>query len=191
MIRALLGGTFDPVHSGHAALVSRILDDGLADHVTVVPARLSPHKDSNDATGAERLAMVRLVFDPVDGVDVDPRELLRPGPSYTYDTLAALADEHPDDAWRLVIGADNLDGFPTWHRYRELLALAPLLVFAREGRTGTAPPEVPEERIMRIPDFDMPMSSTGIRAMLVAGQEPAGLPAVVLDHIRARGLYRG
>ena len=68
MIRALLGGTFDPVHAGHVALVSRLLDDGLADRVTVVPARLSPHKDANDATGAERLAMVRLVFGPVTGV---------------------------------------------------------------------------------------------------------------------------
>ena len=103
--------------AGLARLATAALDDGLADRVTVVPARLSPHKDSNDAEGAERLAMVRLVFGHEPGVEVDPRELLRPGPSYTYDTLA----EHYvplDDRER---SKDEIIALLVYHTYFERL----------------------------------------------------------------------
>ena len=190
MIRALLGGTYDPVHSGHQALVARLLDGGLAQQVTVVPARISPHKDANQAPDADRLAMVRLAFADEPLVTVDPRELSRPGPSYTFDTLGELIAEYPDDQWRLVIGADHLASFGTWHRAKELLESATLLVFARDGRAGPLPEGIPADRVELIPDFDVPLSSTRIRAMLAAGRDPADLPAAVLAHIRARGLYR-
>ncbi len=60
MIRAVLGGSFDPVHDGHLALAHHLLDTGLADRLVVVPARISPHKDKAHAGTSDRLDLVRL-----------------------------------------------------------------------------------------------------------------------------------
>jgi len=128
MIRALLGGSFDPFHNGHLALVHHLLDGAWADRVVVVPAHRSPHKAHPVASGADRLAMARLALAGIAGASVDSREVERGGISYTVDTLAELSVANPGDQWRLVIGADNLSAFTTWRRWRRLLELAELLV---------------------------------------------------------------
>ncbi len=191
MIRALFGGSFDPVHDGHVAVVDHVLAAGLAEAVTVVPARLSPHKDQVTAPAAERLALARLAFAGRSAVTVDDREIRRPGPSYTIDTLRELAAAHPGDRWRLVMGADNLAGLPTWREAAALARLAEIVVMPRAGAAAAAVPAgFARERFLLVDDFDEPVSSTAIRAMLAAGRLPAaGLPAAVAARIRARGLY--
>ena len=190
MIRGLLGGSFDPVHNGHLAMVDHVLAHGLVDHVVVVPARLSPHKDADGAPIADRLAMVALAFAGRKRVTVDPRETTRDGPSYTVDTLRALAAEHPGDGWRLIIGADNLPGLPRWREAPAILALAEVVVLPRGGAEPRIPEGLDPARFRLASGFDEPVSSTGIRAMLAAGDLPArDLPAAVAAHIRAHGLY--
>jgi len=90
MIRAVLGGSFDPVHDGHVALATHLLHRGLADRLVVVPARISPHKNRVHAGADQRLAMVRLAFAHEPRVTVDDFEVNRPGPSFTVDTLRHL-----------------------------------------------------------------------------------------------------
>ena len=190
MIRGLFGGSFDPVHNGHVAMVRHVLTQRLVDHVVVVPARRSPLKDGTGAPAADRLEMVRLALAGLGGVTVDPREITRPGASWTIETLRALTTEHPQDAWRLVVGADNLADFPRWREPEALLALAELLVMPRRGMALLRPVGCAPERFHVADGFDHPVSSTGIRAKLGRGELPVGdLPAVVVAHIRARGLY--
>ncbi|MFO7607740.1 MAG: nicotinate (nicotinamide) nucleotide adenylyltransferase [Candidatus Krumholzibacteriia bacterium] len=190
MIRALFGGSFDPVHNGHVAVVDHLLRTGLADHVHVVPARRSPHKGQDAADPAVRLELARLAFAGRPGVTVDDRETRRPGPSYTVDTVRELADEHPGDRWRLVIGADNLAGLGTWHEAEALLRLVEVVVMPRDGARPQLPLDIAPERVLLVDDFDEPVSSTAIRAMLAAGKLPVdALPAAVASRIRAGGLY--
>ncbi|MCP4572007.1 MAG: nicotinate (nicotinamide) nucleotide adenylyltransferase [bacterium] len=190
MIRAVLGGSFDPPHDGHVAMIRRVLDDGLAGIVHVIPAAAAPLKDAPTVPAAERLAMTELAFAVLPGVEVDPRELSRPGPSYTIDTMRELAAGYPDDSWLLVVGGDQLDQFTQWRDHRELLELAQLVVLARRGTGTVPPPGLPRGRLRIIRDFDEPVSSTEIRAMLAAGRLPAqGLDPAVAAHIRDRGLY--
>jgi len=190
MIRAVLGGSFDPPHDGHVAMARRVLADGLADHVHVFPAAVSPLKDAAAATATDRLAMTELAFAEVTGTTVDGRELARSGPSYTIDTLRELVAEYPGDSWRLVLGADLLTQFPAWRDHGGLLALAPLVVLARRGAGTDLPEGVPADRVRIVSGFDEPVSSTGIRAILAAGRLPErGLAAAVAAHIRRRGLY--
>ncbi len=190
MIRALFGGSFDPVHNGHLAIVDHVLRRGLAERVVVVPTLLSPHKDGATAPAAERLAMVRLAFAGQAAVAVDPRETLRAGPSYTIDTLRELRAEHPADRWRLVVGADNLAGLPTWREAAELTRLAEVVVMPRAGSPTVLPAGVERGRFLVAEGFDEPVSATAIRAMLAAGRLPGdALPAAVARHIRAGGLY--
>lgn len=190
MIRAVLGGSFDPPHDGHVAMARRVLADGLADRVHILPAAVSPLKDAATAPANDRLAMTELAFAAVPGATVDGRELWRPGPSYTIDTLRELVAEHPGDAWRLVLGADQFTQFPAWRDHEGLLAVAPLVVLARRGVRTNLPEGVPADRVRVVADFDEPVSSSGIRAILAAGRLPErGLAAAVAEHIRRRGLY--
>lgn len=190
MIRALVGGTFDPVHRGHVAIVERLLADGLAGWVHVVPAARSPHKGIAAALPAERLALVRLAFGGHARVTVEELEVARGGVSYTADTLAALVATHPDDPWRLVIGSDNLPELATWRDPVRLLDLATLLIVGRAGWDGSLPPLLAARPVVVLADFAHPASATAVRRDLAAGRVPRDLlPAAVADHILAAGLY--
>lgn len=194
MVRAVLGGSFDPVHLGHVAMAAAVLERGLARKLLVIPAGRSPHKDDCLAPADDRLAMCRAAFSHLPDVEIDDRELRRPGPSFTVDTLRELLSENPADELVLVIGADNLDGFPDWREPDVILGLANLAVFARDGvipdsrsldRAG-----IPSDRAVLVPDFDHRVSSTEVRGMLDRGLLPESLlPGEVAAHIRSRHLY--
>jgi nicotinate-nucleotide adenylyltransferase len=190
VIRALLGGTFDPVHRGHVAMVDRILADGLADCVHVVPAARSPHKDDATAPAAARLAMVRLAMAGRPDVVVEDLEIARGGVSYTVDTLTELAAGHKDDLWRLVVGSDILSKLDTWREPARLLAMTELLVVPRGGWDGELPPVVGRCSVVVLRAFDHPDSATAVRRELAAGRDPGELlPDAVADYVRAAGLY--
>ncbi len=194
MLRAVLGGSFDPVHLGHLAIVEHMLDKDLAEAVTVIPAWRSPHKFENSANPADRLAMVRLAFEDIASVMVDDREITRGRVSFTVETLEELALEFPEDRLRLIIGGDNLAGFPGWRLPERIQELADIVVYPRDGivptsraiqRSGLAP-----GRVIPVTEFDHPVSSTTVRAMLAEGILPENqLPVGVAEYIAAHRIY--
>ena len=196
MTCALFGGSFDPVHTGHVAMVRHILDHGLADRVFVVPNARSPWRDEPLAAAGNRLAMCRLAFEGLPGVEVDGREAAAGRPAWTVDTLEALAAELPGAHWRVVIGADHLATFSAWRNPGRILELAELLVLGRAGAAtdaiAVATAGLPPGRVVTAPPFDHPVSGTAVRAILCAGGDGAALlPPAVAAYIAARGLYRG
>jgi nicotinate-nucleotide adenylyltransferase len=196
MLRAILGGSFDPVHLGHVAMARHLLDHELAEDLLVVPAWRSPHKYNNTATPADRLAMARMAFDGWDSVVVDDREIRRGCVSFTVDTLEELAAEFPDDRFRLVIGSDNLAGFSGWRSPGRIQELVEIIVYPRDGRSTLLPAiervGLDPRRLIPVTDFDHPVSSTTVRAMLARGILPDDqLPPSVAAYITARGLYTG
>ncbi len=190
MMRAFFGGSFDPFHAGHLAIIQTILDRGLADEVLVVPAGHNPQKPDPPAPGPHRLRMAELGVAGLAGVRVLDSEAERSGPTYTVDTLAALAAQTPGDRWRLVLGGDNLADFGSWRDPDRLLALAQLLVFPRGAAPLTVPPGL-AGRALIVEGFFSPVSATAVRATVAAGGRPGKLvPQAVLDYIVAHGLYR-
>lgn len=195
MIRALLGGSFDPVHTGHVALAAHVLGAGLAERIVVVPAWRSPWRDPPLADPDQRLAMCRLAFADLPPVTVDDREVASGRPVYAVETLTALAAEHPGDAWRLLVGADHLATFARWREASRLLELAELLVVPRAGVAAHPPAdwsaELPAARVLVAPPFDHPVSSSAVRAMLAAGGATGDLlPPAVAAYIDTHRLYR-
>ncbi len=189
MIRALYGGSFDPVHGGHVALVRTLLDRNLADRVHVVPARQSPLKhDPTRVAAVRRGQLVELAFAGMAAVEVDLREIDRSGLSYSVDTLGELVAEHPDADWLLVVGADAAVDFARWREPDRLLDLARPLVVAR-GPVSLTPPL--SGRADVLDDFDHPASATAIRRDLAAGTLPGPdlLPPAVAAEILEAGLY--
>lgn len=176
---AVFGGSFNPPHVGHALVASWLLWTGRVERVWLVPA--FSHAFGKDLAPFEaRVDLCRAlaaVLGPA--VEVHPLEAELPAPSYTLDTLRALAARHPEHRFRLVIGADVVPELPRWHRWEAIeAAFAPIVV----GRQGwpTPPGAV---------DFP-PVSSTEIRARLAADAEVGHLvPRQVLRALPA-GLYR-
>lgn len=195
MILGVLGGSFDPVHRGHQALVAEVLAAKLADGIVVVPAWLSPHKDQTGASAAHRLAMVELAFAEVPLVEIDAREIAAGKVCFTADTLADLQRDFPGVKLRLIVGADNLAGLPSWRSPERVLDLAEIIVVNRDG-SGSGSEALgkvglPADRFLFLDDFQHPVSSTVVRRYLAAGEVSEDLlPYPVVRYIKVQGLYR-
>ncbi|MFO1311307.1 MAG: nicotinate-nucleotide adenylyltransferase [Burkholderiales bacterium] len=211
---AILGGTFDPVHNGHLGLAEDVRRALALAEVRLVPAGDPPHRGGPVASGRDRVAMLRLAVAGRPGLVVDPREVMRPGKSYTVLTLEELRQEWPERPLLLLVGADAFLGFPTWHRWRDLFALAHVVVAARPGVVLAPEGELGREwkaRLVDKPDLlflrpagsiyvqaitPMAVSATAIRAQLAqgdAGREAIlqSVPPAVLRYIDQHGLYHG
>ena len=193
-----LGGSFNPVHHGHLITARAAAENLGMSRVRLVVAGDPPHKphDPSLAPADDRVVMARLAVAGDEYFVVDDREVRRDGPSFTARTAEELADAGPID-W--LIGSDLLPGLPKWHRAADLLADPPTLVrFHVMARDGDAidwrglPPQVRhlEERQVIVPRVDV--SATQLRSRLAAGRSVRYLtPDATIEHIAARGLYRG
>lgn len=181
----VFGGTFDPVHVGHLAIANAALESVPLDRVLFVPARRAPLKEHGPVAGeADRLTMLERAVAGEPRFSVSRIELDRDGPSYTVDTLEALAG--PDDLF-LILGADALAALPRWKDPERIAALATLVVADRPG----APERVGDAPVVRFDAPRLDISSRELRARAARGRSLRYLvPDAVWKHIEARGLYR-
>lgn len=190
----VFGGTFDPPHLGHVTVAGDVADALALDALLWMPARISPHKLDDPPTPAPlRLEMVRAAAADDARFRVREDELGREGPSYTVDTLRALAAEHPGAELFVVMGADQVRAFGSWERPEEIQELARLAIMDRRGEDapGALPGVVDPQRVVRVPITRVDVSSTAVRAAVAAGEDISGMvPAAVAEVIRREGLYR-
>jgi len=202
-----LGGAFDPVHIGHLRGAMAVRDTLNLERVDLIPAAQSPLKNQATVDADHRLAMLELAVADLHGIAADCRELDRPGPSYTVDTLEGLRHEYGAErtlVW--IIGADILATLPQWSRWRQLLDFAHLVVMGRPD-AEPHPPEVSalleEHKVNKAGLLSRPgggvfilaqplldISSSDIRAMLAAGLDPRFLlPDAVMEYISDHALF--
>ncbi|MBS0578372.1 MAG: nicotinate-nucleotide adenylyltransferase [Proteobacteria bacterium] len=195
----IFGGTFDPIHCGHLRTAFELWQELRLSEVRLMPTGTPPHRDQLYASAELRLRMVRAAVADQPSFVVDDREVRRTGVSYSVDTLTELRREFPDRSLCLLVGMDAFLGLPHWHRWRELLALAHIVVAHRPGWSApTTGPlgEVmvdhgtgsirelhtrPAGRIYVHAGTQLEISSTELRALLVAGRDPRYL---VPDEVR-------
>jgi nicotinate-nucleotide adenylyltransferase len=191
----ILGGTFDPPHSGHLAAAVKCRDQLELDRVLLVvandPWQKSPVRAVSPAQ--DRLAMVRALVEDTSGLDVSSIELDRGGPSYTIETTEALVKEaedrgDPAPELFLIVGADVVDTLASWHRADDLAQMVTLAVV---GRPGVAvPDEVPGWRFQVVGGSGIDVSSSEVRSLVAGGHPIEGLvPDAVGRCIWRRGLY--
>jgi nicotinate-nucleotide adenylyltransferase len=204
----ILGGTLDPIHSGHlaAAQAARTALD-LTD-VVVLPSRVPPHRQHGPAASTyHRFAMAALAVNDEAHVTVSDEELSAEGPSYTALTLERMAARGFDPCELFFItGADAFAEIETWHRYPAVLDLAHFIVISRPGVPAASLRErlphlharfaAADRRVVARPSVFLveartpDISSTEIRRRLRSGERITGLvPPAVERHIERHRLY--
>lgn len=191
----ILGGTFDPPHVAHLLLAEQARDQLALDQVLFIPAGDPWRKSHRVITPAEhRLAMLRLAIEGNDAFAVSDIELRRGGPTYTADTLEALAGERLDDAFWFVLGADALLDLPNWREPERIVRHAMLAVAPRDVQQVNATELNIPALAGRLQLFDCPrlaISSTDIRERAHAGSSIRYLvPDAVERYIAEHALYR-
>jgi len=191
----VFGGTFDPVHFGHLRTVeAAAMKFGLS-RVLFVPARLSPHKQGSPTDDRHRAAMLALALAGRPDWSIAFDELDREPPSYTVETLRALAQRLAGDELWLLMGTDTLAGFDRWKEPEEILKLARVAAFYRDPFVGERL-RVPgvaglSDRLEVFDAGSVRISGTDLRKDLSAGRGAAGrVPEPVAEYITKQGLYR-
>jgi nicotinate-nucleotide adenylyltransferase len=151
---------------GHLIIASDAFESLGLDRMLIVPAAMNPLKanDSNAASAAQRLEMVRLTFGGDPRFEVSSMELERGGLSYTVDTLEALKAAEPGAELVLLVGMDSFKTLDRWKQPDRIRELAQIAVLAR-GDSGTAPPA----GVQFVTTRRIDVSSTEIRTRVAAG----------------------
>ncbi|AEC02223.1 nicotinate (nicotinamide) nucleotide adenylyltransferase [Parasphaerochaeta coccoides] len=204
--RAIIGGSFDPVHLGHLHLIHSIYESTGISRITLIPAFINNFKqDAKPAAPAHRRCeMLHLALtaypalypdDCALRLDVDEREIRRGGVSYTVDTVEALRKEDKmEDGERLglVIGDDLIAGLDRWHRFSELATQVVFLICRRLPKK----PALPLPRQACAIYIDNPVhedSSSMVRRKAASGADVSGLsaylPGEVARYVLEHRLY--
>ena len=142
----LFGGTFDPVHFGHLRLAEESIRHLGLSGVRWIPAGQPPHRGTPQVTAQQRLEMVLRSAEKNARFSVDASEVEAAAPSYTVHTLERLRRELGNEQpLVLLVGADAFAGLATWHRWRDIFALAHVAVSHRPGfpvEPGSLPDEL-------------------------------------------------
>lgn len=188
----IFGGSFNPIHSGHAIIAHHIITSGAVDRLWLMVSPVNPLKADHERQVADtdRLRMAEMVTRPLENVETSAFEFTMPTPSYTIDTLNALQAKFPDDELYLVIGADNWTVFDRWRNSEEILAKYHVLIYPRLGHDVVIP-EALRDRVTLVNAPIIELSSTAVRERIAQGLSVRYyVPDEVLGYIERKGLYR-
>jgi nicotinate-nucleotide adenylyltransferase len=208
----ILGGTFDPIHFGHLRMALELYQALDLAEIRLIPCYQPVHRKQPVATPEQRLAMVKKAICEEPALIADDCEIKRESPSYTIDTLKhlhQLAKRHAKQTpFCIIMGIDALLGFPSWHKWEEILKLAHLVVAHRPHyqlpHTGVVADLLKQRhttnaldlhrhlggKILLHPVTALEISSTDIRKQIGLGQNPRFLlPDSVYKYIQEHGTY--
>ena len=204
----VLGGTFDPVHSGHLAIAQRAMTEAALDTVLFIPAGSPRLKQQRPVASVQhRVEMVKLAIAGNPQFQVCEIEVARPGPTYTVDTLEELSEElsrkvgpevAPPGELFFILGLDALTRLGEWKDPERILELCRLVVMMRPGYSRIDWPQFyarhpgAEQRLELVASIAVDISGTELRQRIESGMSLRGLvPEQVEEYIQAHGLYRG
>lgn len=127
----LLGGSFDPPHSGHVHITRHALRRFELDRIWWLVSPGNPLKVRGPAPLQKRIkACERIMQHPrVEVTDIEARL----GTHVTAKTLAVLLARYPGVRFVWLMGADNLANFHKWRNWRWIMNNVPIGVLARPG----------------------------------------------------------
>ena len=185
----ILGGTFDPVHCAHLRLALELRAALRLDSVRLMPAPTPRLRHAPEASAEVRLRLLEAAVADVPGLEADGRELSRPGPTVTAETLRAMREELPDASLCLILGMDALSRLDAWIDFERIPALAHVVVAERPGS-----PSLPGDGVVadivharRCDDPDAIRTAPAGLVLFVRGVPTFDISATRVRSLRARG----
>lgn len=191
----IMGGTFNPIHTGHIRMACQARLAAQLDQVLVIPTGNPPHK-TGIAPAEDRWRMVCAACTRYPELSPSRVEIDRQGVIYTVDTLSILRQEYPKAHFFYIIGDDTLMELHTWRRYEDVLKQCTFLVCPRDCTHTAEALDAERRRLTELggsfQTVSAPMvnvSSTDLRAALDDEEDTPLLPAPVREYCAVKGLY--
>jgi len=194
----IMGGTFDPVHTGHLVIAEAVRIEYDLEKVLFIPAANPPHKQRSQVTSAiHRYIMTVMATYSNPYFYVSAIEIERPGLSYTIDTVLALIEQYGDKTeFYFITGADAVQDLPTWRDIDHLLDVCHFIAATRPGCICSIEDVIESfgvkgrQRIHRLATPELEISSTDIRERVRLGRSIKYIvPESVESYIFKEGLY--
>lgn len=204
----VFGGTFDPVHFGHLAIIQCLQELAPDCLIRIMPCAIPVIKKLPSSQFRQRLDMLRLALQDSDAIVLDPREGLRNKPSYTLESIISLQADFPHTRFAKVIGADTALGIQDWYQWQQLASHCHFVLLNRPGASieraeqslseaGFKPAsqlnalgDEPCGQFFSLNMAEMPQSSSKIRQAVANHQAlDSMLPQSVIEYIKTNGLY--
>ena len=206
--RALLGGTFDPVHYGHLRCADEARTRLGLNKLYLLPAGNPPHRGMPQATVRQRLDMLQLARREFPQLEIDDRETRRSGPSYMFDTLRELRSSLGHSPLVLLIGQDAANQLHTWYKWERLFELCHIVILTRPDTPASYTSALAERvqprlvsgvnelfeteagAVFHLEVEPIDISASGIKHIIRSGDSPSSmLPEAVLQYIIENRLY--
>lgn len=186
----ILGGTFNPVHTGHLFAAEYLAEALRLDRILFVPCGNPPHKHGGLLSAEHRYRMLQFAIQGNKRFSLSRLEIQNPGVSYSIDTVRKLKKANPDSELYFLIGADNIEEIPTWKNYRALLEECRFAAISRRlSRLRIRHPAL-RGRVRLVEAPVLEISSSEIRERLAAGRSVRYLiPDKVFRYIERNCLY--
>ncbi|MEG1772768.1 MAG: nicotinate-nucleotide adenylyltransferase [Clostridia bacterium] len=195
----ILGGTFNPVHTGHVSMAYFALREFDLDNVYFMVTSDPPHKRVDDDISFEhRFNMAKIAAAEAEGVEASDIEGVRGGISYTVETLWRLKNESEENVTLfLIVGADMLFDMVNWKNPKRIFDLATIIVVRRDCSNYKLNDEIKKLKQLYpscnvdIAEFSVPrISSTEVRNAVKNAKSIAYLVSIpVMEYIYSNGLY--
>ncbi len=174
---ALFGGSFNPPHKSHVAVVKHLIESKNFDEVWIIPClahafgkKLAPYSD--------RVTMCRLAFEAIDPqVRVQKTdEEIQNTQGWSILTLRHLHQKHPEYEFHWVMGSDLIQEKKRWKNFDEIEKLAKIHPIPRAGYESSSFAQ---------------LSSSQIREKISKSEALAGIVSPeVEEYIQVKGLYQ-
>lgn len=188
----LFFGSFNPIHIGHLILANYIIEYTDMDELWFVVSPQNPFKDKKSLLNDHnRLDMVELALKNYPNLRASNIEFSLPVPSYTIDTLSYLHEKHPNYAFSLIMGEDNLKGLRKWKNAELLVNNHQIIVYPRISGSGDSDGkyEHPNIHLVKAPIIEL--SATEIRKMIKNDKNVRPmLPPEVFEYLDGSNFYK-
>ena len=182
-------GSFNPVHVAHLIIANHILNETDIEKVWFVVSPQNPFKSEAGLLNEyHRLHLVKTATERDNRIKATDIEFTLPKPSYTVNTLAYLAEKHPEHNFCIIMGSDSFQNLNKWKNYEAIIKSYPIYVYRRPGfeieNTVHADVHIVEAPLLQL-------SATYIRKCIAEGKSIRYmLPDAVLEEIEKGGYYK-
>lgn len=171
---ALFGGSFDPPHIGHKAIVDSLCNFKDVDKVIVMPTFLNPFKSKFYAPASLRVKWLKKIFKGYKKVEISGYEVEQKKAVASITTVKHLLKSYKKVY--LVIGADNLASLEKWYKYDELKELVTFVIAPRDAIEISS-------SFLRL-DIDEDISSTSLREDIELSKLPEECAQEIYDYYK-------